>query len=392
MIDFLHVGPPKTASTWLQNRFFAAHPEVAVLGSCRTPSHLHRRLTEIVTGLTTGNLDQFDPAWLRCQLEELMSEHLAYLRERGVCPRILGISHEQLSGKFLSGRNRLRIAEILKEAFPMAKVVVFLRRQTSYIPSAYEQYIREGGGGSFSEFLLSPYLSGVSEGAGFLSSPYETDCIAYFRFSPLVLTYQRLFGRDRTYVGTMEGLFKDNGATLRALCQFLQVDPECIDKSELAKRSNEQLSNVSLQLLRRINHLFQSRYQYSRALIGVRFGAMLWRLSPRATREEAAMNPYLVCALANCGIRGRLVQILRAMDRCIFSPAWKKRHRHSMDSLDPRHANWLLEEYDKDNACLQELVDFDLSRLGYRFCNMKKSLKSDVRSVAEECSPVRLAS
>ena len=99
------------------------------------------------------------------------------------------------------------------------------------LPSAYHQYIREGGCANFSEFLLSPYVAGISEGVGFLHEPYETDCAAYFRYAPLVARYQQLFGRNRTFVGTMEGLFKDDGATLRRLgglswCSRRGIRPE----------------------------------------------------------------------------------------------------------------------------------------------------------------------
>ncbi len=147
---YFHVGLGKTGSTYLQNRFFT----------------------------------------------KLKGIHYIHTSRYRNSPALIQASDEH---KFLVSREFDQQLEeecrFFSNIFPTAKVIVFLRRHDSWIASQYRRFVKNGFGGSFSEFLDMNSDNGLwkQEDLDFFSKIQIIE--HYFQSHPLVLFYED-FKRD----------------------------------------------------------------------------------------------------------------------------------------------------------------------------------------------------
>jgi hypothetical protein len=171
---FIHIGYPKTATSWLQKSILPQNPEIA-FWHVRAPQHAW--LEELVT----AHEFDFDARRLRSSY----AKHKA-----SVTAQAIGISWESFSGDvFAGGHNSRRNATRLHAVFPEASIVVFIRNQFDMIDSLYRQYVQEGGACSIHRFLDLQFPSRVC---------FSLDHLCYDR---LIRCYHDLFGPDNLYVG-----------------------------------------------------------------------------------------------------------------------------------------------------------------------------------------------
>jgi len=174
MAEVIHIGYPKTATTWLQDEYF---PKV---------KNFHFESWKVVNRyFLLSDSFLFDPKKTRFGLNP-QSKY----------------SNLLLSSEFLTtainfgwhnGNYSIASAHKLKAAYPNAIIVIFLRRQQSLICSAYQQYIKNGGTFSFKKWLYSG----------------EVFSFEHLLFDKLIALYDSLFGKDNVKVYLYEE-FREN--------------------------------------------------------------------------------------------------------------------------------------------------------------------------------------
>lgn len=220
----VHIGFPRTASTWFQKNFF---PKVG------NYTYVERKI--IQDKLIHPSSLSFNPEdflnILPANVNLLLSEEMITGRMRG------GFSNHLFFKEF-AGR--------INACFPEAHFVVFLRSQPLLIHSLYKLYIQRGGTYSLKRFLNV-------ENKRQNNMLYSHEFLKY----DLYLNYlSKLVGKDRIHVFLYEDFLSNQSQFLEKLSKQLNLN---IDLSSVNhKRENKSLGKGSL-LVKRILNSF-SRY------------------------------------------------------------------------------------------------------------------------------------
>ena len=91
-VQFIHVGLPKAASTWLQDELFDGHPELAVLGG-RSDGDLYRRFVREARRLVHASDLSCDAAAFAANVEQLCRGHREARSRDGRAPKVAGMSY-----------------------------------------------------------------------------------------------------------------------------------------------------------------------------------------------------------------------------------------------------------------------------------------------------------
>ena len=248
----IHIGFHKTATSWVQQRWFPRHPQLVV------PFDYF----EIAERLVYPDPLHYDVAATRTWFEAADTGG-----------RVPVLSAERLSGTpHAGGYDRAEIADRIAETFPEARVWVVVREQVAMIASLWRQYVFEGG-----RLPLDRYVRGV---APELKPGFRFEHLDY---APLVRHYQKRLGEDRVLVTTYEDFKRDPQSTLDRVCDLLGIDhlPPQGDERALVNRG---LSDRSVRVMRAVNAL-------------TRF-------------ERMPEEP-----VADLRLRGPVVRVLRKLDR-----------------------------------------------------------------------------
>ena len=136
MSTIIHIGYPKTASTWFQKSLFPAVENYALVGK-----------TIIEEQLLKPGAFSFDPDECRNFFATRFKEPIL-------------ISDERFLGSFNLGWNNgayaRELSERLNQVFPEATILMVIRNQADIIASAYAQYIKDGGTISIKRYLYPP--------------------------------------------------------------------------------------------------------------------------------------------------------------------------------------------------------------------------------------------
>jgi hypothetical protein len=223
----IHVGYPKTATTWLQTRVFPLDVEswFRLIGTRQS----------ILTTFVTVNGFRFDRSIARATFEDDLTDSVS----RG---RVPVVSHERLAGMAPSGGyDAHSIADRLARTFPRARVLIVIREQERMLLSTWQQYVREGGACSLRRYLEPPRDDSIP------LFRYEQ-----FEYDALINYYHQLFTPERVCVLPLEQLAASPRTFLRTLTEFAGVGaiPD-VDYSTVYAG----LSGLSLAILRRLNYV-----------------------------------------------------------------------------------------------------------------------------------------
>ena len=197
----VHVGFPKTASTWFQKAFY---PHV------RSPRYVDRE--KVFSALIEPNALTFDPA-------EAVATLGLEIGEAGI------LSEECLCGYLhnggIDGMVTREFARRIKAAFPDARIVIFLRSQPGMIVAAYQQYLRSGGTCSAHRFLFPKEHLKRPEAVTYKQPRFDLD---YFLYSRAIRLYEELFGADKVHVFLFEDFRRDGMQFLHEYAHALDLD------------------------------------------------------------------------------------------------------------------------------------------------------------------------
>ncbi len=147
---YFHVGLGKTASTYLQNRFFTK-----LKGIHYIHTSLYKKSKKIIQ----------------------QTDHPKYLVSREF--------DQQLESE----------VKWFSSDFPDAKTIVFFRRQDGWIASQYKRFVKNGFPGTFAEFIDVEKDNGYWKKEDLLFYPKLKTLEHYFKSKPLVLFYEE-FKKD----------------------------------------------------------------------------------------------------------------------------------------------------------------------------------------------------
>ncbi len=343
-LQLLHPGMPKAASTWLQNVWFASHPELAILGPEDAEQDLARRFVVAVERLVQGSDLAPSPG---TDLAELVVERAA----RAPTARVVGLSHESLVGAWPAPRNSGFLARRLGELFPGAAVLLVVREQRAALASSWREFVRMGGTLSFERFVLDPAVGGDPVG-----HPMSTAVLGNVTYAPIVQAYRAAFGPDRVLVLPMERLQRDPAAFVGGICRFLGVEPH----DPPPQQANVQLSGPALAVLRLCNYLFHTRRH-------VRYGPkpiahLLQTFS--AEPPVARGNPHYRRALiSDYAQRWLAKKVMPRLDR--LGLRWFARRGDPFAKLPAPVREHLTAKFQADNHALREFVDWEPGEFGY---------------------------
>lgn len=196
-----HVGLHKTGTTWFQKRFYPHVP-----GYRFVDRRVVRR-----TLLGKSPL-AFDAAWARSKLG-LDREPPAIVCEEDLS----GVLH---NGGLLTNYVAKEIANQLHAIAPEAKVVIFVRNQTSMAASLYQQYLREGGTASAHHYLFPEDYRHLGRVRPLKVPRFDFSAFEYDR---LIAHYDSLFGQDRVFAFAYEQFARDADGFLGEFCRKLDI-------------------------------------------------------------------------------------------------------------------------------------------------------------------------
>lgn len=212
----IHVGFPKCASTYLQS-WFNAHPEIAFrengFGGFHSPLQLVEG-TEKATGPVRARVTSFE------EFTAPVQRHAVF--DTSNIPDAPPLSP------------RDRIASVLAQLFPTAKILIVTRGYEAVLASAYSQFVRMGTSVTFDE-----YTKGLSNEAAFS---------AVFDYVETWTRYRSAFGADSVLVLPQELLEDDPRSFLSEIESWLGVSAFSAD----LPRANTSLSPAALYYLPRI--------------------------------------------------------------------------------------------------------------------------------------------
>lgn len=218
MSVLIHIGLPKTGTTWLQTSVFNNIQNSHFVGPNRG----------IIKVLSDKN-KEVDINLIRKDF---------FATEKKIIysdPELSGL----ISFDWNNGGNVEIIAKRLKELFSDAKILLVLRNQMDFIASGYAYYIRKGG-----TFMFKKYLEKIkNEESGF--------SLDYLKYHNIIELYSKIFGPGNVKICLFEDLRDDKNEFLKNLSESFNLDID-ISQIDFSKR-NQRLRKGLMHFIRFFN-------------------------------------------------------------------------------------------------------------------------------------------
>ena len=227
-VRVLHIGPPKTGSTALQDAMHQARESLALPGTTNVSRVRHEVVpARIITGqLPTG------PKW--AWAEQRWREIVDAMRQPGPQRKVY-------SSEYLADATEEQVVRIVDAIGPEdTYVVVTLRPLVDIVPSQYQQYLQGGLTADYESWLRATFAGEDAAGAGFWRR---------HRHDALVERWARLAGRDRVVVVVTDG--RDFDAVPAAFERLLGLTRGTLVGR--AVRANRSLTWPEAEVMRRFN-------------------------------------------------------------------------------------------------------------------------------------------
>lgn len=230
----IHIGYPKTASTWLQQQFFK-DPRSGFAAPWTLPN------AEAIEHFTLSNPYGFDPKVVRKYFE-------AGIKQSNSKQLVPVISNEIIGGDPLRqwdwGREA---ADRIYQTFPDAHILVLIREQCQMLLSLYRQHIKQGGNMTLERFVdLGEERPGFRPGC-------RIENLEYHR---LIHYYQNLFGSQNVLVWPFEQFKQDLHTSIVMFQKFAQTHGE-VEVFKVIKAANVGYKGWTLRFRRRLNFICQ---------------------------------------------------------------------------------------------------------------------------------------
>lgn len=229
---FIHIGYPKTASTWLQDLFnthkdicFVYKPKFFCFDDCFSKG---KEFYQNLFHFNEGNKVFMDSDEAYAMGERFGSFGWDCCYKPKHSP-----AFGKLARKYLLPPDKELIARRIHETLPQAKIIMVLRNQTDWLVSLYKHWLIKWETRPFIKFVeeLSPH--------GF--------------YAPLVESYFRLFGRENVLVLFYEELVSNPVNFLDKISNFMGISK--FDYSQIDNKARVSLTNRGAKILRKVNFI-----------------------------------------------------------------------------------------------------------------------------------------
>ena len=156
----------------------------------------------------------------------------------------IGTTHNFGLNGYMTREHALR----LKDTFPDAQIMLFIRRQPDIIASAYYQYLTGGGNFSVNKYLNRKFFRGLN---GLPLFSYS-----FFEYDKTISTYCDLFPANRVHVFLYEDFQSDPAAFCTKFSERFNFK---VDTSTLDFYPEKQKMRVGIKHLARFASLFTAR-------------------------------------------------------------------------------------------------------------------------------------
>ncbi|ELS00033.1 sulfotransferase domain-containing protein [Gloeocapsa sp. PCC 73106] len=184
----IHIGYPKTASSWLQKSIFN-NKDLGVVA----PWGQGKQAVEAINYF-------YYPDDLNFTVADTYCHFLPGIEQANLQNLVPILSHEYLSVRIGAISYPKLVADRLAQVFPEAKILLFIREQKKIILSTYQEYIKNQGVQTLEQALDE---NNYTDGKLPAVRP------SLYKYDVLISYYQQLFGKDQVLVIPFE-LFKSN--------------------------------------------------------------------------------------------------------------------------------------------------------------------------------------
>ena len=229
----LHIGMPRTASTFFQHEVFPN------LEGFNNPGVNQTQYSEVFQKLLYQDESRYDENAIGESLKKEMEKNLI-------------VSNELFVGQslYMVSTNRTRNARRLKKLFPNAEVILFLRNQADLLESLYSIGVYSGHTAKPEEFIRFDDETSAPANPLFPTFSAVEQTEQYF-YSSLLQLYQGLF--EKVHVFLYEDFTSSPIDFIDRFCA--KLDLNLTIEIDFDKRKNSSLSARQLEYLRRTNSL-----------------------------------------------------------------------------------------------------------------------------------------
>lgn len=203
---FVHIGYPKTGTSWLQQKVFPSIKETTFIPPGKVIDTFFRE-----------NSFLLEPELIRKQLVKESSKNIL-LSDHG----FIGTTHNFGLHGYLTQEHARRIYQV----FPEANILIFIRKQTDIIASSYMQYVKEGGTNSINKYLFHKNFSGLNS---LIMFSFE-----HFEYHNIIQFYKSLFGENNVFIYLYEELLDNPRLFISNFCKETNLSLE-IDNLDFSK-------------------------------------------------------------------------------------------------------------------------------------------------------------
>lgn len=223
----IHIGYPKTGTTWYQKHYY---PQ---LQNCRYFSR-----NELIRLLIDVDALTFNPQKVRKQFEQL-----AEGKRIVICEELLlgGLDIPFGNGEFIKV-----MADKLVSVFPDATIIVFIRNQAEMLASAYFQYIRSGG-----TYSIDYYLRLKNRFNPFYKT-YLLPNLNNFKYKNIIDYYSTIYSSSKVQVYLFEEFRSQPAIFLEHFKENLQV--QYVEDPKHSIVENLRFNKLYLTIMRFTNH------------------------------------------------------------------------------------------------------------------------------------------
>lgn len=239
---YIHVGMPRTATTFLQQQVFPNFSDVEFYGL----EHTH--FSEVFNQLQYADDSLYNP-------NVILESKKNWTKNKVI------LSNENFIGQSpnLNFINRTLIAKRLKIAFPDAKILLILRNQLDLLTSLYTINLQWKETRKIDEFIWEPFQNKSKNGSNGPAVSYFNTLECYenldgYRYTPLIELYQSLF--KEVEVVLFEDFIHQPKILAEQLANFFTIEPAIIEKLILNKpKLNTGVTSNKAKKLIRLNKI-----------------------------------------------------------------------------------------------------------------------------------------
>jgi len=192
----LHIGIPRTGTTFLQDSVFPNINDINIVNFYGYKGIIHDVLARREIQKILIDIESFDTKFAYNEINKFMIEEKINL-----------ITNENIYCKmFKKDDKRFEKIEKIKEFFPNAKIIFGTRAKDDLLLSWYKKYIVNGGVLSYSDFI---------------KEHINMDKINYEKYNENLI---KLFGKKNVYIYKFENLKKNANSFVEGICKFIGTE------------------------------------------------------------------------------------------------------------------------------------------------------------------------